>query len=103
MYRKDRLTIAGRARWGGVFDAVDGTVIATRTFAQARAAEFRHKRLFTPAIAEGIEEGRYHFFFWDALTRRIELAWVNNQARPTSDALTAFRTSVRIADLSRAA
>ncbi len=98
MHRNDRLTINGRHFWGGVFDAFDGTVIATRTFAQARAAEFRHQRLFDGHVVEGIEDGRYHFFFWDSLTRRIELAWVNNRAQPAADALDAFRTTVRIAE-----
>ena len=54
-------------------------------------------------IVEGLEEGRYHFFFWDALTRRIELAWVNNRAKPTSDAMSAFRSAVRIVELPQAA
>ena len=94
---KDRLVIDGTRCWGGVFDALDGTVIARRSFKQARAANFSHRRLFTPAIAEGIEHGHYHFFFFDPLTRRIELAWVNNQAEPTSEAIAALRAKVSFA------
>jgi hypothetical protein len=94
---KDRLVIDGARCWGGVFDALDGTVIARRSFRQAQAAHFSHRRLFHPGIVEGIEDGRYHFFFFDALTRRIELAWVNNHARPSSDAVAALRARISFA------
>jgi len=79
-----------------VVDVLDGAVRAHRTFAEGRAAGFRHRQLFPRSLFEGIESGRCQFFFWDAVTKRIELAWISNVARLSGDALTAFREAVQV-------